>query len=478
MKVSVFLAVVTICPILLSIASERRMSAVEIGELLATETREDPAKLFIFASIDAPRTTLTRDLVMDLHRVVEQCPGFGFSLDLIRRGSKAFTKQDIPNALPLLREIGENPSKLCQYLRTVLPQGLREKVTTKRAISEKQSASIIVDALNALTNQTELWNSAAFSDVKLEPDTAKKLASVDKSQNLATLNRFLLEDAFPQWIVRDIEPRYAIRYYPEQCSESVTKILTSTATERILMASDNMLKRFAYGIGLPETVSLGPTESFLCANAIESHLRSGGKINDLFPRPTRYYFDMSINRVSFPRDLGDGAWFDESQLYVRSGTDDPSDAGPRCIQDFAHSLSKNLPALMAAKGDIADTFRKLRTVLLLNWVISLGIYQDIGMNSRINSCFETTRSINRAPKLEDLPMFFVHNGEVVNHGISGGILFPALFGTSSLGSQSVVGNEKKKSDGCSDPMFLVDEVELQGRRVLRIDLSEVVGLVH
>ena len=91
------------------------------------------------------------------------------------------------------------------------------------APSQNQTRELIVQALNKIIEGPSLHQAERFQGVSLRPPTAELLKQSPTGPNLAYLNRYLLEDAYPMELARtpapDSVPQKGFFYMPVQCQQ-------------------------------------------------------------------------------------------------------------------------------------------------------------------------------------------------------------------------------------------------------------------
>jgi hypothetical protein len=102
---------------------------------------------------------------------------------------------------------------LSTFLRSQLDESLRTDLASYSPSSPnaKATLSALVKQLNQLISGSSLYDKARFAGVTLSPETEQLLHQNPTGQNLARLNKLLLEDAFPEiqkssttgWTVKD-----------------------------------------------------------------------------------------------------------------------------------------------------------------------------------------------------------------------------------------------------------------------------------
>lgn len=128
-------------------------------------------------------------------------------------GPWAFVGNEVVNLPALAAKLREPLRPIDGWLQDLLQ--VREKEAfiefqTQDSYSEQLRSEILL-CFNTLVHGSSIWDAARFSDVDLRADTEKVRAKDPQGDELQRLNRLLLEDAYPQELVRKQRPEDALR---------------------------------------------------------------------------------------------------------------------------------------------------------------------------------------------------------------------------------------------------------------------------
>jgi len=116
---------------------------------------------------------------------------------LTARGSPEFDPTDITDAPALARKIVEREDSISDYLYTHLAEERRTELAEYRARDPKQLSETLAAALNEILAFADLYSAERFEGVVVPPQ-AKELIEIEPAgSQLALLNRWLLEAAYP-----------------------------------------------------------------------------------------------------------------------------------------------------------------------------------------------------------------------------------------------------------------------------------------
>ncbi len=109
---------------------------------------------------------------------------------------------DLKDPGKLVLRVQEGRDPLSQYLRTQFSYGLQQQITDyDGSVSETLQRSL-TDELNRIIRGPAIYDDQRFAQAKLSDATRKLLAQNQEGENLARLNRQLLEEAYPQEIAK------------------------------------------------------------------------------------------------------------------------------------------------------------------------------------------------------------------------------------------------------------------------------------
>lgn len=132
----------------------------------------------------------------------------------IENSATSLASGGITDPAAFARRLANGTDPVSVFLRRRLPDSLKADLTMYSASSA--DAKAILSALTKELNQAiagpSIYDQARFSDVVLRPETVKLLRANPEGQQLARLNKLLLEDAYPGelarssltgWVVKD-----------------------------------------------------------------------------------------------------------------------------------------------------------------------------------------------------------------------------------------------------------------------------------
>jgi hypothetical protein len=128
-------------------------------------------------------------------------------------GPWAFAGKEVVNLAALAAKLREPLRTIDGWLQDLLQA--REKETliefqSQDSYSEQLQSGILL-CFNTLVHGSSIWDAERFSDVDLRAETEKVRAKDPQGEELQRLNRLLLEDAYPQELVRKQIPQDALR---------------------------------------------------------------------------------------------------------------------------------------------------------------------------------------------------------------------------------------------------------------------------
>jgi hypothetical protein len=116
-----------------------------------------------------------------------------------------FHEAEITNLHSLLEKLGNPPDQVSAHLRGLFSASGRRAIAAYPAsgLGTNELKRLLVHKLNATLRGQALYDTNRFRGVALHSATAALLASKPRGSDVATLNRLLLEDAFPQELSRN-----------------------------------------------------------------------------------------------------------------------------------------------------------------------------------------------------------------------------------------------------------------------------------
>jgi hypothetical protein len=126
-----------------------------------------------------------------------------------------FSREDVVNLPGLVKRLIDKTDGVAAFIRSQLDDAAVAALAQppSDATSERQTISALLRTINRLVGGNEsLFDETRFHGVTLRPETIQLRAKNPRGNDLARLNRLLIEDAFPQelaqspstsWIVKD-----------------------------------------------------------------------------------------------------------------------------------------------------------------------------------------------------------------------------------------------------------------------------------
>ena len=119
--------------------------------------------------------------------------------------SVRFTAADFRNFPVFVDTITDRLSPLPRYLSSRFTAQSRAVLTDGKALMERQEEVLIAD-LNELLDGEVIYSKERFSMYRLSEETKRLMAQNPEGEQRRRLNRLLLEDAFPNFILMEPEP--------------------------------------------------------------------------------------------------------------------------------------------------------------------------------------------------------------------------------------------------------------------------------
>jgi len=132
----------------------------------------------------------------------------------IENAATSLSSGGITDAAALAGKLTNGPDATSVFLRGRLQDSVRAALAAYSASSENAKAviSALVTDLNQIISGPSIYENAKFRNVVLRPETEQLLKQNPRGQQLARLNKLLLEDAYPSelakssstgWVVKD-----------------------------------------------------------------------------------------------------------------------------------------------------------------------------------------------------------------------------------------------------------------------------------
>lgn len=133
---------------------------------------------------------------------VRTCRDFGeIVFNMVETGgAPAFAPGDLKDPKGLAETLTQQSDPLSQFLWNHLPGHSRQAVLAKPHVEHLEQ--VLVEGLNGIIKQDSIYGEERFAGVTLSPETKSLIGLRLSGALLARLNRLLLEDAYPQAIVK------------------------------------------------------------------------------------------------------------------------------------------------------------------------------------------------------------------------------------------------------------------------------------
>jgi len=441
-----------------------RFGNVTFGQIVGGEYNPASKEFVLYATEagDGAVTTLYVDDVADLALAASCCPEYGFSLEFLRDGSRPFTRNSLANPIILSARVlkAETPiaARLLQFATSRDRAALDHlaKMPTNAALSRKD-LDVLVRLLNQARNE-------------LEPGDDSSRGDAAPAQRR---NRLLLEDAFADEIVRDLASRYEIRYLPLSIEKQLVTTLSSSRVEKTLLTTDRALKEFAYGVDVPRDLNTGASQVFLCSQDLSRWIASGKTIDSYSHGEFALFYELT---AAFDFDGFEhlGIWVKEPKIVVRAASRKADVPAPACVQRFAEILTGAMDKVLAHSGSLGIEFRRLRAILVLNRILGWSNSIFVPIDRKLLSSFQREHFENVPPEITKFPLLFVQDGRIQGMAYTGGVHLQTQAAPAANPPGRVP--TPQTDEVRSDPSFVVTRELVGDRRLLKIDISTVLGL--
>ena len=120
----------------------------------------------------------------------------------------------ITNPTVFVGKLTGGPDAMSAFLRGKLEGSAKEGIVTYSTSNAyaKEAISVLVKDLNRIVSGPSIYDKGRFDNIALRPETEELLKQNPRGQQLARLNKLLLEDAYPSelaktsstgWVTRD-----------------------------------------------------------------------------------------------------------------------------------------------------------------------------------------------------------------------------------------------------------------------------------
>jgi predicted RND superfamily exporter protein len=170
---------------------------------------------------------------------------FGAALDEVQKPrSPMFSVDDIANLSSLATNLCQKTNAVSAFLSGRLDEPVRQALSAY--VSSKANPgdlkSKLVQNLNRILAGQCIYETNRFQKVELGPDTKILLAHPPQGETLASLNRLLLEDAYPVGLSGDEKALFALRRQLLSAREAIDALRKEMLSGNAQQASANALK--------------------------------------------------------------------------------------------------------------------------------------------------------------------------------------------------------------------------------------------
>jgi hypothetical protein len=440
--------------------ASRPASAIAFGDLVGAEL-DAAGRLWLYATEPGPAgpTVLSMDDLVKMAHAVWTCGPFAFSLEFERVGRSPFRRQDV-DIPTLAARLARASDPLAQYIRGRLSPRTRQLLDRYRRSLEpdrelRRLEEPLVAGLNTLLEDPGLYEPRRFAAVTLADDTQAALAVLSGARALRRRNRLLLADAFPQELGADIGDHYQMRYMPFSLEPRLRRILHQTSVERTFLITDRAMKELARCDPDLRDLDIGACKLWLTGEELVEAESTGARKSGRGSEVT--FFNLVLTpQFATPQRVG---W--EGAALVVEAASRTSGVGPsRAAQAFAANLTRRMDSLLAHPR-LGPEFRRLHALMVLGRVF--GWAKDNGFPAGLR-WFESYQAevhrLERVPIARDL---LVAGGSGRPRGL-------VLLGGIRLNAGLYAGGP-----ALTPARLALEAVTLDGRRLLRFDISHALG---
>ena len=120
---------------------------------------------------------------------------------LLNRSSPQFSEHDIIHSNLLGADLKDVKNPLSVYLWDRLSEQSRSILNLPTEENDAVKLKPLVEDLNSIISNEQIYNSDRFSKTKLSTEVSSLIDNPTESKNITLLNRWLLEDAFPNYLM-------------------------------------------------------------------------------------------------------------------------------------------------------------------------------------------------------------------------------------------------------------------------------------
>ena len=131
----------------------------------------------------------------------------------IENSATTFSSGGITDAASFCARLATGTDPVSKFLRGQLPDTLRPDLASYSAANANAKAliSALVKELNRVIAGPSIYDAARFAKVVMRPETAQLLRRDAQGQELARLNKLLLEDAYPAELAKSVPTGWVVK---------------------------------------------------------------------------------------------------------------------------------------------------------------------------------------------------------------------------------------------------------------------------
>jgi hypothetical protein len=367
------------------------------------------------------------------------------------------------------------------------PRGLYEKPITVSYQAQVEIGEIVGAEYDHIQKEFVIYATEAVpgkNAVLYVDDVARLGLAVLRYGNFA----FSLERVGNQMQIYYLHPQ-------KEAGNELKTILRWTTVEDTLFTTDKILKALAQGDKVDDNLRFGVSLRSLCAREL---CELGQPMQADFSSTYVTFYQLDVYYRAGGQLM---VWYETPKIIVKADNRQEGPA-PQCAQSFADGLTSNTEKLSKlSNAKLAGEFRRLKALLLLVKTFGFARTVRVPVDQKLLAAYRLSRVIKNEPfRVKEYPIACREPGDrekVRAFTIHGGILLSANSGQPFLPSYSVL-NEYEMWTGLTDPVanqtmnltqkennklvttggrgFSVKQVIKDDRKLLRIDLSNILGL--
>ena len=131
----------------------------------------------------------------------------------IENGATSLAAGGITDPAAFAAKLTTGSDAISVFLRGRLPDSLKSDLAAYSASSDNAKAvvSALVKELNQVISGPSIYDKARFSSIVLRPETSELLKQNPRGQQLARLNKLLLEDAYPGDLAKSVSTGWVVK---------------------------------------------------------------------------------------------------------------------------------------------------------------------------------------------------------------------------------------------------------------------------